>query len=101
MAITVNRLRRTIQLTAIGEDWVLSSLDLASDKIESVSFLPGAADDVLVMKEGSATGPAVVNIAAAVVTTQIQEFKGGHDLFLDHSDCTLTAGHSVTIILAR
>ena len=99
MGNTVNRVGRVIQLTAIDSDWLLSDLGLSQSNIESIEFRPGATLDVLVVKEGSATGPAIANLFSTSADTIIKYLKGRHDVFLDVSDCTLSSGHSVTIML--
>ena len=101
MANTVNRVGRVIQLTAVDTDWLLSDLGLSQSNIESVEFRPGATLDILVIKEGSATGPAIASLFSTSADTITKYLKGRHDLFLDVSDCTLSAGHSITIILGQ
>jgi len=101
MANTVNRVGRVIQLTAVDTDWLLSDLGLSQSNIESIEFRPGATLDILVIKEGSATGPAIASLFSTSADTITKYLKGRHDLFLDVSDCTLSMGHSITIILGQ
>jgi len=106
MAATVNKVGRTIELTVIDADWVWS--DSVPDKgiggipIATISFTPGAANDVMIIKEASATGPSMFEATCLTAEPRVLDYFGvKHKPFLDFSECTLTAGHKVIILLAE
>ena len=93
MANTITTKNRVIELSAIDADWDGGKMNIAS-----ISFHPGAADDVLVIKEGSDSGPAIVRIKPFDVQGVEIDLKGmEYSPFLDVSDCNITAGGTVII----
>lgn len=95
-AITSTRLVKSI--VTIDAD-----LDIFGDYIplESIQFVPGAAADKLVIKEGSAAGAVIFNCTAPAAldgSMYIKNFGGTfHRPVIDFSDCVLSAGHMVLV----
>ena len=107
MAATVTKGGFTINLTAIDADWTWT--DSFPDKgvgglfVNFIEFVPGALNDIMVIKEGDASGPVCFYAnCAASAEPRILQFHGvPMKLFLDFSDCTLNAGHRVIIQLIK
>jgi len=100
---TVNHVGNVIEISAIDSDWTWTdTLPERSDgiKVKSIQFNPGAADDVLVIEEASASGPRSVYFKCADTTVQKTKYFDDVKIkpFLDESDCTLSEGATVIII---
>jgi len=104
MAATVTKTNRTLNLTAIDADWLWSTTfpNDAAIRIQSIEFIGGAANDVMVIKEGSDSG--AVMFSRKVPDTDYRQIKYFWGQLLrpvvDYSDCTLNAGHRVIIELS-
>ena len=96
MANTVTTDGRCITLSAIDSDY-----DMAYQKrILSIQFVPGAADDVITILGGSATGPIRYYDISGDGEPRIKYFFGVYmQVFLDYSECTLSANSLVIIEL--
>jgi hypothetical protein len=96
-----------VSITAIDADWAWSdTFGSTSDGIyiEWIAFKPGAASDAMSISDGLATGPEIFPSVPrdSVNSGQIIYYNGRKMRpVIDYSDCTLTAGHSVTILLAH
>ena len=71
MANTIARLTRFIIISSIDSDWV----DNQSRYIDDITFVPGAADDILVLREGSITGSKIVSMKSIDNETRYRYFK--------------------------
>ncbi|MDY6910742.1 MAG: hypothetical protein SVM79_00045 [Chloroflexota bacterium] len=85
-----------IDLSGIDEDYDLGEYR----KLTSIQFVPGAAADVLVVKDVDADGPRVLEVEADGASDEtIKYFYGDQvHVYIDHSECTLSAGHAVIIM---
>ena len=85
-----------IDLSSIDEDYDFGEYR----KLTSIQFVPGAADDVLVVKDVDADGPRVLEIKADTDSDETIKYFYGDPVhtFIDYSACTLSAGHCVIII---
>jgi len=93
---TVSYVGNVIEISAIDSDWNSTE----TRKIQYIIFVPGASNDVLVMKEASATGPTVVYMKSTDGEPRIAYLEGqSADLYLDYSDCTFNTGAKVLIML--
>jgi hypothetical protein len=96
-----------VSITAIDADWAWTdTFGSTSDGIyiEWIAFKPGAASDAMSISDGLATGPEIFPSVPrdSVNSGQIIYYNGRKMRpVIDYSDCTLTAGHSVTILLAH
>ena len=96
-----------LEITGIAADWDYNSNRPpgwpVKPRIMSIEFDPGAADDVLLIKERDAGGPQ--RFYAMCENTYDQRCKYFHGCrvvpFNDFSECALSAGHKVTIELWR
>jgi len=93
-------------ITGIAADWdyIASKPPFWPNlpRIASIQFDPGAAADVLIVKDGSDAGP--VRCSLGPVDGQgdqrIKYFFGARFIpYIDFSDCTLSANHRVIIEL--
>ena len=88
--------RSSIEIKSIDSDW--NSPEAL--KVHYVIFKPGTTNDVLVMKEGSDTGPVALEMKSTDGEPRIVYLDGQTvDLYLDYSECTLNTGAKVLIML--
>ena len=82
-------------------DWGVSGSTLDKNpKLAAITFVPGAADDVLVVKDGSDAGPVIMMATCLTTDEKVQYFHGARKRpYVDFGDCTFTAGHKVLIDL--
>ena len=104
MANTVTRYGPVLALTAMDSDWdwldtLSGSSYLAGMNVGSIQFKPGATDDVLIIRNGSLTGPPIVSWKAVDAYDYKVFYCHGTKLkpFIDYSECTLSSGHAVII----
>ena len=67
-------------------------------KVKRIEFIVGNADDVMVIKEGGATGSEITRLgSAAAAESDRCYFEGGQYMepFIDFGECILNAGHKV------
>ena len=89
---------RAIEVSAIDSDWD-SGKNL---RLIAIVFVPGASDDVAVVKNGSATGPTIFYAKSTDGEPRVQYYFGGsYQPLLDYGDCTLTAGAKIILIVER
>ena len=99
MADTVLKSGNVQSISAIDVDWDQGQIY----PLQSIQFVPGAAADVLVVKEGSASGPILAYFKAAATALDgsvlVKYFLHGqnHRPYIDFSECTLSSGHMVII----
>lgn len=92
-----------LTITEIAADWdfFVSKPSHWPNKPELISliFIPGAANDKLVVKEGSAAGPIQYEmLCASTDDARVYYYFGERShIYIDFSDCTLSANHKVTI----
>jgi hypothetical protein len=103
---TENELRGGLELTEIAADWDYSASRPPNwpnlPRISSIHFDPAAANDKLVVKDGTEDGPrrCVLGPCDNANDQRIKYFHGARlSPFIDFSECVLTAGHRVTIEL--
>lgn len=85
---------QTIDLSSIDADWTMTS----AKAIDYVIFVPGAADDILVIRTGSVTGPRRIYMQSDDGYPRIVYMNGAKlKLAIEFDDQTLTAGHMVLI----
>jgi len=93
----------TIQITGIAADWDWGTVmtDFPNDvRLASITFVPGAANDKLIVKEDSAAGAVIMHALCLDTDEKIKYFYGTkHSPYVDFSDCILSAGHMVIIDL--
>jgi hypothetical protein len=86
-----------ITISAIDSDWV----DTESRYIRRVVFVPGAADDIMVMKAATASGPIIVYLKSTDGEPRVDYLDAQITLMLDYSDCTFTAGATVIVLIGK
>ena len=105
-ANTITHSGNVIEITNIDSDWTWTdTLTALTDGIwvKSIQFNPGATDDVLVIKEGSDTGPKILYFKCVDTYDQrCKYFNHRNNVLLkpvfDYSDSTISAGASIIII---
>ena len=95
-ANTVSFSHPIINISSIDSDWN----DTEARRVQYIIFNPGATNDILVIKQLSATGPEIVRMKSTDGEPRIVNLNGTSvDMFLDYSDCTLNTGAIVIIVL--
>ena len=81
-------------LTAVAADYDGGG----SEGIYSIQFNPGAAGDILVIKNGADDAAAVCVLASTDGGPRIK-YLGGRiaQIYIDFSDCVLSSGHRIDI----
>jgi len=102
MAQTVTQYGSTMTIDfADSSDVVWSQISANPVKIASIFFMPGAANDKLIIRDGSISGPKLVTLLATDTEGRNKVFTGGmKSPCIDYSECTITAGAYVTIELS-
>jgi hypothetical protein len=97
MANTINRMDPVVVITEIDSDW-----SGPKKSLNSIQFNPGAANDILVIKERDENGPIIFKTKADSASDEVIKYFHGLALepFLDVSACTLSAGHMVILLYA-
>ncbi len=101
-APTVLKSGNFINVSSITEDceWftILNHTTNKVNKFKRISFVGGANNDVLVVKQGDDTGPEICRLGTPDADRPERiYFFGGQYLtpFIDFGDCTLNVGHMV------
>lgn len=100
-------LNGVLEITSIAADWDYRASKPSNwpdhPRIASIQFDPGAADDVLLIKEQSDGGPQrFFSRCENTYDQRIKYFHGARVMpYIDFSECTLSANHKVTIELWR
>jgi hypothetical protein len=70
------------------------------EKLQSIQFNPGNTSDVLVVKNGSASGPPLFKTTADSASDEVIKYFHGVAVkpVIDYSACTLSNGHEVIVI---
>jgi len=97
-ANTVTYDNSVIEISAIDEDWDPGG----TYKIISITFVPGAANDIMVIKKGSGTAATFFYALSTDGEPRVSYyFKEALNPFLDFGDCTLNAGAKVILVIDR
>ena len=97
----------TIEVSGINEDVIWNQIGLGDDyeggwHLNFIQWVPGTADDVLIVRNGKdSSDPAVYyNWARSRNVDLPRYFYGARvQFFIDYSECTFSAGHKVIIQL--
>lgn len=115
MATNTTVTATTIEIEGIDADWYLSKAvenglgDFGDSgiRVRSITFVPGAASDALVVKnskDGDGSDATEVYFKCAAVTDQRVKYYGdkGKTMwpFIDFNECTFSSGHKVLIEFA-
>ena len=102
-ANTVNSFESCVQVSAMDEDWLWSTITTNPKgmKIKAIKFYPGAAGDVLIIKNGSDSGPSMLKLESADGEPRWDpSFAGGYfKPVIDYGECRLSSGASIVFIL--
>lgn len=93
----------TIEVNAIAADWdwgVSGNVKDKKVKLSSITFVPGANNDKLVLKDGSDAGPVMMHALCLDLDEKIKYFHGSRKRpVVDFNLCVLSAGHKMIIDL--
>ena len=97
----------TIEISDIDEDVIWNKLGLGPDyeggwHVNFIQWVPGSADDVLIIKNGNESANPVIyyNWASGRNSDLPRYFYGVRvQFFIDYSACTLSAGHKLIVQL--
>ena len=93
----------SIEVNTIAADWDYGAVytNGKNPKICSLTFIPGADSDKIVVKDGSDSGPVIFRASCASAHDEkIKYFHGMKSRpYVDFGDCTLSAGHKFLIEL--
>ena len=104
---TENERDGCLVLESIAADWDYRASKPTdwpdNPRLNSIEFHPGAADNVMVVKQGNDTGPERFYCECKDVNdSRIKYYHGARVMpYIDFGDCTLNAGHKVIIELWR
>jgi len=99
MAATVTLKEDRIVLTVIDADWTFSKATYGLKKFKAIRFFPGAADDVLVVKDKTDSGDAVTDLLSSDGEgRQDKDIDPNCVPMVDFSACTLSAGHRAEFV---
>lgn len=103
-ANTVNKSGCIVTVSAMDSDFDLAAAGYgpgAGWRLVSIEFFGGAANDRLLVKDGSDTGPEMFDRTIDDVRVPaIKYFMGAEaQPLIDYSECTLSAGHKVIFTL--
>lgn len=93
MATTDNG--RNIEITSLSSNFDHGKVE----RFASISFSPGAANDELVVRDGSASGPTIFHVICSAATDQRVKYLHGQACqpYINFSECTLSAGHKILL----
>ena len=112
MAITiVKKDPYSLHITAMGEDfdWATQGCITRDGRIDqsvplnSICFVPGQANDELIVRDGSITGPIIFHALCLNTDEKIQYYHGSRKQpCIDFSECTVAGGtHYILFDIAK
>lgn len=107
MANTVSFKDNVIMLSALDSDWSLADMSaygLSKDtgvRIKGIKFFPGAANDILVIEYLTDAGGLLCKLKSVDGEPRIDDCFPDSPVhpILDYSDCTISSGGAVSIVL--
>ena len=95
MANTINTSNPVVNITVVDEDWTGEQRPL-----QSIQFNPAASGDVLVVKDGDASGPVIFKTTADGASDEVIKYFHGVSFkpFIDFSACTVSSSLFVIVI---
>ena len=97
-ANTVTSSSTVIEVSGMDSDWDPDTVY----KVIMIMFIPGASNDVMVIKQASATGPTVFYAKSTDGEPRVAYYNGREiRQFLDYGDCTLNAGAKVLVVIDK
>ena len=101
---TILRTGNFVNISAIAADVSMQDiLQTANDvKVRRMEFIPGSANDVIVIKSGSDAAAVICKLGSASAAEPDRAYFGDGQLmrpFIDFSDCTLNTNHKLIIEL--
>jgi len=101
MSVTVNTSGLFTQITPDGSsDWDSTTVPAFANgmRVKSILFYPSAANDVICIKEGSATGPVIFKAKDVEGRGLLIDFQGNLiSPYLDQSECTFDTAANVVV----
>ena len=101
----VKKLPYSVQVTLNDVDFVWATQGDPEDEnppLQSITFVPGANDDMLIVRDGSASGPIIFHGLCLNTDEKIQYYYGSRKrIYIDESECVHNAGHTVIIDIAK
>lgn len=100
MANTTTQRGNIIEVSTIATDWDwedASGIPPNGIFLQSISFVAGSNNDVVVIKEGSDSGPIIAQLKSTTAGVMVDVLLDGLQCrpVIDFSACTLNAGHKV------
>jgi hypothetical protein len=109
MANTTTITGNFIAVTGLDADWdgmaectgLLYDQNLGAMKVASIRFDPSAIADIMVIKEGSATGPVIFQKQVASLSDNTPFYYAGRRMrpFIDIGDCTLGVAANAAVVI--
>jgi hypothetical protein len=109
-ATVVKRLPYSVHLASVDADFdwgddVTPDDGTSIDKnppLNSITFVPGANNDKLIVRDASITGPIIFHALCLNTDEKIQYYYGSRKRpVIDFSECTFSAGHYVIFDIAK
>ena len=98
MANTTVTTGKSVEITVLDSDWdpaVSLAARLVGQHLYSVKFTPGAASDVLIVRNGTSSGARIFRCKCTADTDDRKEYfneRSEITPFITHSECTFSAG---------
>lgn len=102
---TVLKTGNFVNITSVSADLSHENIFAKSEevKIKSIEFIPGAANDIISIKNGSDSSASICKLGSGVAAESAVKYFGKGQymrVLIDFSECTLTAGHKLILELA-
>ena len=100
--LVVNAKRYFVEVSNISEDWLFSSAITGNPSVKAIKFFPGAAGDVLTIKDDNETGPVFCKLASSDGEERVdRNISDTSKPFIDFSDSILSTGAIVLFVLKK
>jgi len=94
---------RSITITGLDADWLAGTdVDWSKIFVKSITFVPSAQNDRLILRDGSITGGEIFDSGLAADTTPIVEYYDPPEVctpVMDQSECTFGTAASCKVII--
>lgn len=106
MANTTTVSGNVVEITGLDADWIATT-DLSTRtehgpvKVTSIQFSPSATGDILIVRDGSITGPVMFHVKCTADTDQRVKYFHAFDCnpAIDISECTFGTAADARVIL--
>lgn len=105
MAVATKYYGTTFEVASLDTDWTMADetgmVSAKGVRINSIWFVPSGADDIMIIRDGSATGPIMFRCHVASITTvdAKHHYNGAiKKPYIQQSDLTLAASANARVL---